>query len=143
VSQIKFYSSNLKYGWMSNFYHAPFHCDGKDWNTVEHAYQASKTYNKEEQEAIRLAPTPGEAKRLGAKCTLRNDWDFVKDYIMMRIVLFKFMQHPDLLNMLKATTEELIEDSPTDYYWGCGADGTGRNQLGKTLMDVRSAFNAV
>jgi predicted NAD-dependent protein-ADP-ribosyltransferase YbiA (DUF1768 family) len=34
-------------------------------------------------------------------------------------------------------TEELIEDSPVDYYWGCGADGSGKNMLGKLLMELR------
>ncbi len=34
--------------------------------------------------------------------------------------------------------EEIIENAPHDYYWGCGADGSGKNQLGKTLMRVRS-----
>ena len=32
----------------------------------------------------------------------------------------------------------IIEDSPTDYYWGCGKDKTGRNELGKILMKVRN-----
>jgi hypothetical protein len=31
----------------------------------------------------------------------------------------------------------LDENAPGDYYWGCGKDGTGRNQLGLTLMQVR------
>jgi len=31
-----------------------------------------------------------------------------------------------------------MENSPTDYYWGCGKDGTGRNELGKILMKIRS-----
>ena len=25
-------------------------------------------------------------------------------------------------------------------YWGCGADGTGRNRLGQILMEVRDAL---
>ncbi len=31
----------------------------------------------------------------------------------------------------------LIEDSKTDYYWGIGAHGTGKNKLGETLVKVR------
>jgi hypothetical protein len=32
-----------------------------------------------------------------------------------------------------------FEDTTTsnDMYWGCGADGTGQNMLGKVLMEVR------
>jgi len=33
--------------------------------------------------------------------------------------------------------EELIEQTSTDYYWGCGTNGTGKNMLGKILMQVR------
>ncbi|KAG6331540.1 hypothetical protein ID866_7550 [Astraeus odoratus] len=32
---------------------------------------------------------------------------------------------------------ELIEDSPRDYFWGIGADKTGRNELGKALQRLR------
>ena len=34
--------------------------------------------------------------------------------------------------------KELIESSPYDYYWGCGGDGSGKNRLGKILMEVRT-----
>jgi hypothetical protein len=33
--------------------------------------------------------------------------------------------------------EELIEDSPIDFGWGCGADGSGQNKLGQILMRIR------
>ena len=43
--------------------------------------------------------------------------------------------------MLLATgEEELIENAPGDYYWGCGRTGTGLNMLGKILMEVRNAL---
>ena len=32
---------------------------------------------------------------------------------------------------------EIVEDSPTDSYWGAGAHGGGRNRLGQILMSVR------
>ena len=38
--------------------------------------------------------------------------------------------------------EELVENSRTDFYWGCGADDTGQNKLGKTYMAVRDALRA-
>jgi ribA/ribD-fused uncharacterized protein len=37
----------------------------------------------------------------------------------------------------------LIEDSPIDYFWGCGADGTGENYLGKILMSVRGEIRRI
>jgi ribA/ribD-fused uncharacterized protein len=39
---------------------------------------------------------------------------------------------------LSTGDEEIVEDSPIDSYWGCGADGKGQNNLGKILMEVRS-----
>jgi N-glycosidase YbiA len=33
--------------------------------------------------------------------------------------------------------EEIVENAPEDYYWGCGADGSGQNKLGQILMRVR------
>ncbi|MEW6498857.1 MAG: NADAR domain-containing protein, partial [Cyanobacteriota bacterium] len=62
----------------------------------------------------------------------------VKQQVMRQGVLTKFLTHSDIEEILLNTDEELIvEDSPTDYYWGCGQDKTGQNQLGKILMSVR------
>ncbi|MEO6893291.1 MAG: NADAR domain-containing protein, partial [Ktedonobacteraceae bacterium] len=37
---------------------------------------------------------------------------------------------------------EVVEKAPRDYYWGCGADGTGQNKLGQTLMTVRALLRS-
>ena len=69
---------------------------------------------------------------------LRSDWQLVKDDIMRQAVLRKFATHADILMVLVSTGDELlVEKSPTDYYWGCGADGSGKNILGVILMEVR------
>jgi predicted NAD-dependent protein-ADP-ribosyltransferase YbiA (DUF1768 family) len=45
----------------------------------------------------------------------------------------------DIKGLLLATgDEELIENSKSDFYWGCGWNGTGLNKLGKILMAFRS-----
>ena len=36
----------------------------------------------------------------------------------------------------------LFENAPSDYYWGCGQTGTGKNRLGRLLMELRAALNA-
>jgi predicted NAD-dependent protein-ADP-ribosyltransferase YbiA (DUF1768 family) len=36
----------------------------------------------------------------------------------------------------------LIEAAPNGYSWGCGASGTGKNRLGKILMEVRESLRA-
>jgi ribA/ribD-fused uncharacterized protein len=69
---------------------------------------------------------------------LRSDWEEVKVEIMKGAVLRKFETHQDIRQRLLATGElELVENAPSDYFWGCGADGSGQNMLGKILMDVR------
>jgi predicted NAD-dependent protein-ADP-ribosyltransferase YbiA (DUF1768 family) len=39
-----------------------------------------------------------------------------------------------------AGSQKLIEDSPTDSYWGCGRDGSGLNMLGVLLMELRATY---
>lgn len=70
---------------------------------------------------------------------MREDWDFVKLSIMYEALIYKFTQHPRLQEMLINTGDaELQEDSPVDYYWGIGADGSGKNWLGHLLMTLRT-----
>lgn len=58
--------------------------------------------------------------------------------MMKEAVLKKFLTHTDIREILLTTGNEiLVENSPNDYFWGCGVDKTGQNHLGKILMDVR------
>lgn len=135
---IKFYKINDPHGYMSNYKKARFFIYGRWWNWVEAPYQAQKTSVLSEYDAIWKAKRNDESRLLGQKVTMRPDWDQVKYQVMKECVLAKFLQHKDLRDQLIATGyEELIEDSPVDYYWGCGADGSGANNLGKVLMEVR------
>ena len=142
---IYFYSRTDEYGDFCNFSSHGFELDGKYWRTVEHYFQAQKFAGTEHETAIHRARTPGDAKGLGrsTKYPLRDDWEDVKDSIMHRAVTRKFETHPDIRQRLLDTAdEELVENARGDYYWGCGADGTGQNKLGKILMDVREKLRA-
>lgn len=135
---IKFYKSIPPYGYMNNFCKAKMTVYGRIWETVEHAYQAQKTLIPGEINKIWAASSPREARNMGQLVQMRPDWDLIKDHVMKECVLAKFKQHPELAEQLLSTEdEELVEDSPIDWYWGCGKDGTGKNMLGKTLMQVR------
>jgi hypothetical protein len=136
---IKFYQTKAEYGFLNNFYRAKMEIYGKIWDTVEHAYQAQKTTIPGEITKIWAAATPREARNIGQLVQMRPDWDQVKYSVMKECVKAKFLQHSDLKEKLIATgNEEIIEDSPIDWYWGCGKDGSGQNMLGKILMEVRS-----
>ena len=86
---------------------------------------------------------------------------------METVLKLKFTQHRHLKQMLLDTGDaELLEvrpccrhplqcqgtlilpfwcikkDSPRDWFWGIGADGTGNNELGKALMRLREELSA-
>ena len=55
----------------------------------------------------------------------------------------KFTSHAELRNALLDTgDQEIVENAPTDYFWGCGQLGGGQNMLGKLLMETRSTLLA-
>ena len=140
---IYFYKADQSYGCFSNFSLHPIQMEGTFWSTVEHYYQAQKFVGTENEGLIiasQNAKTPMEAATIGRDRTLklRCDWEQVKTQVMWQGVLTKFLTHTDIQKILLDTGDELIvEDSPIDYYWGCGRDKTGQNQLGKILMKVR------
>lgn len=137
----------------SNFYRH------EGW-TVEHEFQAAKTFDFAEALEIRTAVKAGDAKRLGRRCTLRADWDEVKDNVMLICLRRKF-RIPECRDWLLGTDDAMLIEGNTwgDQYWGAtpqapsgvpidspllntwkGADGHtlwGANKLGILLMEVR------
>ncbi|BCL36114.1 NADAR family protein [Nostoc sp. MS1] len=140
---IYFYKVWQPYGCFSNFSPHSIEIQGTYWLTVEHYYQAQKFVGSVDAviiPMIRACETPEEAAALG-RCSsrkLRPDWDLVKTTVMREAVLKKFLTHADIRETLLSTGNEvLVENSHCDYFWGCGADKTGQNHLGKILMSVR------
>ena len=142
---IYFNAQTEDFDWLSSFSRHGFELDGKYWPTVEHYVQAQKFTDTEFVETIRLCGEARTARKLGGsrKHPRRADWDSVRDDVMRMAVRQKFRTHPDLSELLLATgDEELVESSPRDYYWGCGAKRTGKNMLGKILMELRQELMA-
>lgn len=140
---IYFYKVSEPYGCFSNFSAHPIYSKGHLWPTSEHYYQAQKFLNPPEEalvSEILAAPTPEAAATIGRdpRYKIRHDWDQIKNPIMHEAVRIKFLTHLDIQDILLATGDrEIIENSPTDPYWGCGVDRKGQNQLGKILMLIR------
>ncbi|MEO1287129.1 MAG: NADAR family protein [Chloroflexota bacterium] len=137
---IYFYTTGEAYGEFSNFSRHGFELDGHYWKTSEHYFQAMKFEGTPYYDKVREARTPKEAAKLGRRrdFPLRKDWEDVKDDVMRRAVLKKFQTHQSLKELLLSTgDEEIVENAPSDYYWGCGYDGSGKNMLGVILMEVR------
>lgn len=144
---IDFHGENF---WLDNFYLAPFYYKGIQWETVEHAFQAMKATDPEERLWIQNSASPSQAKMRGRECkSLRPDWEQVKYTLMKEIVESKFDQHIGLARKLVETGDvELVEGNTWgDRYWGCvfnhnTKEWSGRNWLGKILMDLRERLKA-
>jgi ribA/ribD-fused uncharacterized protein len=135
------FSGNNRF--LSNFYPAEVILDSLTYSTVEHAYQAAKTLNTTQRRSIRNAATPGEAKKLGRKVDMRQDWDNIKTKVMRTLLEQKFKPHSQLAKKLQATGQvELIEGNTWgDVYWGQCPLGVGSNMLGLLLMEIRKNLN--
>lgn len=128
------------YRFLSNFYPVDVTWNGITFPSVEHAFQAAKTDDKEEQRRISRLATAGDAKRAGRKLRLRSQWEEARKLVMLELLKQKFdrEKNPDLYRLLKNTgKEELVEGNTWgDTFWGV-CDGVGQNWLGKLLMKVR------
>lgn len=140
---IYFYKAWQPYGCFSNFSQHGIFIEGAYWSTVEHYYQSRKFIGTDYEvivPVIHAVSTPEEAASLG-RCPTRKphpEWNIFKTQVMRKAVLTKFITHADIREILLSTKDQLlVEDSPRDYFWGCGADKTGQNHLGKILMSVR------
>lgn len=136
-----------EFGFLSNFFPSVIKVDGKKFPTVEHAFQAEKTNDPKERKKIQEATSPGKAKRLGRKATLRKDWESIKIGVMEKLLRLKF-KNPDLRNRLLETNDEELVEGTTgwcDNFWGIcscpkciGSNKKGQNNLGKLLMKIRN-----
>lgn len=131
-----------EYEFLSNFYPAKLVFDGVVYENSESAYQAQKLAdpNARKQFAHRYAD---EAKRMGQKVDIREDWERVKLELMREIVEAKFTQNPRLAKRLVETgSRQLVEGNHWgDTYWGVDLRTRGgKNHLGQLLMELRERF---
>lgn len=125
------------YRFLSNFYPCEMDVAGVRYPTLEHAFQAEKTTNMTEREIIRNARTPGQAKALGRKVTLRQDWDEIRVDVMLELLRIKFSDKVLRAELLATEDALLVEGNHwNDRFWGV-CEGKGENWLGKLLMEIR------
>lgn len=78
------------------------------------------------------------SKELGEKYSYLVVPDFNRVGAMQTALRQKFIQYPELAQLLIATKERpLYYHSLYDDYWADGGDGSGKNMLGKLLMQIR------
>lgn len=126
----------------SNFQPAEVELDGLRYPTVEHAYQAAKTLDPMQRVEVRLATSPGRAKRLGQHVTKRPDWEEIKVATMMALLRQKFALGTPAARQLELYQGTIVEwNSWHDNFWGiCTCQSCpkiGQNQLGKLLEQLR------
>ena len=129
------------YYFLSNMYETPVNYDNRTYKCSEAAFQAQKTLDDKCRDMF--TEFDGKtAKSTGRNVNLREDWESVKDEIMLNVCRAKF-SNPDLREKLLNTgNEALIElNSWGDQYWGV-SKGKGENKLGKILMQVRSELTS-
>ena len=135
------------YRFLSNFHPAQVEYECLVFPSTEHAYQAMKTLDQAVRRRFTTVISAGGAKEMGGTFLLRDDWEQVKDGIMLDLTRLKFTTHSDLRHKLVATMgRELIEGNHWhDQYWGvCNGqckqgphEPYGLNKLGQILMKVR------
>ena len=143
----------LQHTTFSNFSMAVVTLDGIAYMDVESAYQAAKTLDQAQRDRIWNASTPGEAKRLGRKVTMRSDWEDIKVGVMRDLLRQKFSPYQSagsaarLVELLATGDEEMVEGNDWhDNWWGdckCGrpeCSAPGLNWLGRLLMEIREEF---
>ena len=150
---IKFYVREKPYGFLSNFWrqiqivqgnylvndsNVP-HLSIHEYPTNEHFYQSCKAKRPEVANWIRQAPTATIAMKAGRslpKKEVREDWEKVKVSIMKMGLEAKFKNENLAIMLLWTGDSVLIENSPTDMFWGGSLLGS-KNMLGQLLMEVR------
>ncbi|EKM52578.1 uncharacterized protein PHACADRAFT_100358 [Phanerochaete carnosa HHB-10118-sp] len=140
-----FYKKDEPYYEFTNFSPHPIQYQGKLYPTSEHLFQAYKFLSTRPDlaERVRTTPTPRAALEEATRMRKlqRSDWFDVNISVMDQVLEAKFTQNAQLKKLLLDTGErDIIEDSPVDSFWGCGADGQGRNELGKALVRLRKKF---
>jgi hypothetical protein len=143
-----------RYGFLSNFYPCLIEHRGISYPSVEHFYVAQKCNGPQFMNGVQYTPAdfremiariphPGTVKKMGAKMSIRKDWDEKKLEFMNWAVREKFKDEK-LAQMLLETGEyELVEGNIwNDTFWGV-CDGKGHNHLGKILMCVRDEIRGI
>jgi ribA/ribD-fused uncharacterized protein len=139
---VNFYHQEGNFFEFSTFYLVDIAYYGKVYPSAEHCFQAARFLQRAPAlaEQIRTTERPRQAMSIAFENESATiaDWRHRQNIVMKEVLVEKF-RHPFLRELLLATgNRRLCFHTSTDKYWGDGGDGTGVNQLGETLMSLRS-----
>jgi ribA/ribD-fused uncharacterized protein len=131
-----------EYRWLSNF--TPVSVlldgilDGITYPSVEHAYQAAKTLDPDQRKWFSTC-SPVDAKHLGKRVKLRDDWLNVRIEIMRDLCTQKYSQEPFKSQLIATGDQEIQEGNYWgDTFWGVDLrKRIGLNHLGRIIMQIR------
>jgi ribA/ribD-fused uncharacterized protein len=140
------------YGWMGNMSPYVITHENKHYRTSEALFQSLRFKDNDVIEEIRSSKSPMSAKMIAKKHKSKM---FLKplsneDLENMRLVIrLKLEQHPDLLDQLLKTKDDLIVEDCTKrprgsgLFWGAAFQNDcwkGENWLGKIWMSFRENY---
>lgn len=121
----------------ANFLPCRIEKDGIVYPSAEHFFQAHKTLNPAQREAIAQANFNSVYMR-GRRVTLRPDWEGVKLRVMLEAAELKYAQNPELGKALLETRGRMTF-TPSAGFWGVDqSSGEGENWNGEIHAAVRA-----
>ena len=135
---------------LSNYFPAKVHAYGRDFDSVEHAFQYKQACDQEEYdlaEVILQAEHAGAARKLGME--LKDIDQTEQENIMENLIQQKCIQTPEVEDELINTTDAILAHAVSDKYWGTGLSPyvtsvtkseawPGRNRMGQILTRIRN-----
>ena len=121
----------------SNFHKSPFIHNSEQFPTAEHFIQYQKAMyfgDSHTANAILRSNTPYEAKKLSYQINGSNqgEWKEQAFDLCFPGIREKFVQNPDLLNMLLTTTPLTLAEASLDKTWGTGVSIRDKNALSQS-----------
>ena len=145
ITEDAVYFYTPKFYIFDNFSAHPINLWGMKFPTAEHAYQWKKFSVSAPDIANEIikAASPSAVKKISNnhKDKMPATWDDDKASIMEQILKAKVEQHEDVRKkLIKTDQKTIIENSPTDGYWGIGPDKNGKNMVGVICMKIRNTL---
>ena len=127
------------YYFLSNYYtSAPITVQNIKFPTSEHYYQWQRFQDPIIKNRIFNAVTPDIASQIAQTNNYLLIPKFDINGAMLNALRAKFNQYPELGNELLLTgNRPLVQHNIDEVYWSDGGDGSGANNLGRLLAQVR------
>ena len=145
-------ASEGDYKEFSSFFKAPFTVGDKMYGSLAHYFHSMKFAGADDDfaEDIRAQKNPALTRSKASSVKDHSpiaDWDTAKMTIMKSGLRAKFTANPALREKLISTGTAPIEATIEEEmrvkdFWSIGADGSGANNMGRLLMEIRSELDS-